>query len=225
MSDLRLVVFDVDGTLVDSQGDILGAMAAAFGGLGLPVPGRAAVLDIVGLSLEHAMARLAPEAEPATQAELVRRYRAAFADLRTRRGAAEGAPLYPGAREALERLAAAPEVLLGVATGKSRRGLDAVLTAHGIGHHFVTQQVADHHPSKPHPAMLLAALEETGVAPGRAVMVGDTRYDIEMARAAGVRSVGVRWGYQPETALGGADVQAARFADLPGLIDALWEVA
>lgn len=225
MNDLRLVVFDVDGTLVDSQGDILGAMAAAFGGLDLPVPPRAAVLDIVGLSLDHAMVRLAPDLSHATQAELVRRYRAAFADLRTRRGAAESAPLYPGARAALARLAAAPEVLLGVATGKSRRGLDAVLSAHGLAHHFVTQQVADHHPSKPHPAMLQAALAETGVAPERAVMVGDTRYDIEMARAAGVRSVGVRWGYQAETALGRADVQAARFAELPGLIEALWEVA
>ncbi|WP_101065998.1 HAD-IA family hydrolase [Roseovarius salinarum] len=222
---LRLIVFDVDGTLVDSQNDIVAAMADAFSRAGLPAPPRAAVLGIVGLSLDVAMDRLAPQAPAPLRGEMVSWYKDAYVGLRARSGAAEASPLYPGARETLERLHAVPENILGVATGKSRRGLDKLFEGHALDRYFLTRQVSDHHPSKPHPAMLMAALSETGVAPGDAVMVGDTSFDMEMARAAGMRAIGVSWGYHPRGALAGAERVIDDFGELPACLDALWETA
>lgn len=219
---LRLVMFDMDGTLIDSQDFILGAMHRAFGGLGLTLPSRAQVLAIVGLSLEEAFARLAPEMDARARGEAVMRYRNAALALRAE--GAENAPLYPGARAALSTLHAIDEVLLGVATGKARRGLDHVCAAHELDHFFVTRQTADRHPSKPHPSMLLAALEETGSAPEAAVMVGDTTFDIDMGRAAGFRTIGVTWGYHDAQALraAGADLLIDDFAALPGALQQIW---
>jgi len=124
---LRLVMFDVDGTLTDSQGDIVAAMTHAFGRAGQPVPPREAVLGIVGLSLEVAIPRLAPALSAETHASMVGWYKDAYFHLRARSGAAMSSPLYPHAREVVEALHGRPEVLLGVATGKSRRGLDKLL--------------------------------------------------------------------------------------------------
>ncbi|MDW4500460.1 HAD-IA family hydrolase [Sulfitobacter sp. D35] len=200
-TSLRLVIFDVDGTLVDSQGDIVAALTHAFGAVGRPAPDRATMLGIVGLSLDVAMARLAPEAPEATRARLVQAYKDAYMDLRSRAGAAHSSPLFPGAREALEALSADENTLLGIATGKSRRGLDKLIEAHGLHRLFVTQQVADFHPSKPHPSMILQAMTEAGVGPKETVMIGDTSYDMDMAAAAGVRGIGVSWGYHPVAAL------------------------
>ncbi|KUF12497.1 HAD-IA family hydrolase [Pseudoponticoccus marisrubri] len=203
MTDLSLVIFDVDGTLVDSQGDILASMRAAFGAEGLPVPERAAVLGIVGLSLPMAIAALAPGLPQAQLDRMVETYKDSYADLR-RRGGPDSSPLYAGLPELLDRLGAREDLLLGVATGKSRRGLTALLESHGLTRRFVTTQVADDHPSKPHPAMLFAALAETGVEESRAVMIGDTEYDMDMARAAGLHAIGVSWGYHPRARLGAA---------------------
>lgn len=211
---MTLVIFDVDGTLLDSQAHILGAMAIAFAGIGHPCPPREAVLGIVGLSLPQAMARLAPDLDADA---LVAGYKSAFGTLR----AETASPLYPGARAALERLAARG-IVLGIATGKSRRGLDHVLAAHGLAGHFATTQVADDHPSKPHPAMVLAALAETGADPARAVMIGDTSFDMDMGRAAGVRTLGVSWGYHPRAALAGADAVIDGFDALEAALDHLW---
>ena len=219
MTDLRLVIFDVDGTLVDSQSHIVAAMTAAFGAEGRPVPAVPDILDVVGLSLPVAIGTLAPDLAPERAERMVDAYRKAFFDLRVGNAAS---PLYPGAVEALQALAAADEVLLGIATGKSRRGLDHILEAHGIAHHFATIQVADQHPSKPHPAMVLAALAETGVAPANAVMIGDTEFDIEMGRAAGVRTIGVSWGYHPPERLSRADGLVERFQALPDMVARLW---
>ncbi len=221
----RLVVFDVDGTLVDSQAGILAAMDAAFGRAALPVPPREEVLGIVGLSLEVAMARLVPDLSAQDHARLAGWYREAYAGQRAREDVAMTSPLYPGAREALQALHGEPSTLLGVATGKSARGLDVLFGAHRLSSFFVTRQVADHHPSKPHPSMLRAALDETGVAPRDAVMVGDTEYDMEMARAAGVRAIGVGWGYHAPVRLRAADHVVGRFSELPRAISALWEAA
>ncbi|MGR3760697.1 HAD-IA family hydrolase [Roseobacteraceae bacterium NS-SX3] len=217
---LRLVLFDVDGTLADSQGAITAAMAAAFTGAGLEVPPREAVLSIVGLSLPLAMAELAPGADGQTLAKLEAGYRHAYKAAREAAGAGHS-PLYPSARGMLAELNAVPEYLLGVATGKSQRGLDALLAAHGLAC-FVTRQVADHHPSKPHPSMVLTALAETGVAPENAVMIGDTSYDMDMGRAAGVATIAVDWGFHPAQHLG-ADHIISSFAALAPLLAEIWK--
>ena len=217
----RLVVFDVDGTLVDSQAHILGAMTLAFAAVGLPMPPREAVLNIVGLSLPQAFARLMPGAEVSVIEGLVDGYKSSFGTMR----AGNLSPLYPGARAALDGLRAQGDLVLGVATGKSRRGLDHVLSAHALGGHFVTTQVADDHPSKPHPSMLQACLAETGARGG--VMIGDTSYDIEMGRAAGFLTLGVSWGYHPVAELerAGADLVIDSYAALDGALEVIWSLA
>lgn len=187
----RLILFDVDGTLVDSQAHIIAAMAHAFADQGLAAPERAAVLSIIGLSLPQAMARLAPDADAMA---LTESYKASFAQARAK--AADPAPLYPGVRAGLDRLHRAG-LLLGTATGKSRRGLNHMVAHHGLEDHFVTLQCADDHPSKPHPSMILSAMDEAGVNPAETVMIGDTTFDVDMARAAGVAAIGVSWGYHP----------------------------
>jgi phosphoglycolate phosphatase len=220
---LRLVIFDVDGTLVDSQADILGAMHLSFSAEGLVTPARALVLGVVGLSLDVLMRELAPDADAATQARLVQGYKDAYMTLRADQGGEISSPFYAGARETLEALHAQPNTLLGVATGKSRRGLDKLIEAHGLKGMFVTQQVADFHPSKPHPAMLLAALSEAGVDAKNAVMVGDTSFDMDMAQAAGIRGIGVRWGYHPAARLTAARHMLDSFDALPALLGTIWE--
>ncbi len=220
---LRLIIFDVDGTLVDSQGDIVASMHHAFAEVGAQVPDRAAIIGIIGLSLDVAMARLAPDLETSAHDALVEGYKRSYMSLRAQAGAADSSPLYPGTRDMLEALAARDDLLLGVATGKSRRGLDKLLEGHGLNGMFVTQQVADHHPSKPHPAMLHSALAETGTDSRDAVMIGDTTYDMDMARAAGLRSIGVEWGYHPAADLR-ADHMLTGWADLPGCLAQMWEV-
>ena len=220
---LRLVVFDVDGTLIDSQNHIMAAMEAAFGASGHALPPRHEVLSIVGLSLPAAIERLVPHLPACDRTGIVESYKLSFGRLR-----AEGtSPLYPGAVAALDVLGSRPEVLMGVATGKSRRGLSHVLAAHALGRHFVTTQVADDHPSKPHPSMLHAALAETGAEAARAVMIGDTTFDIAMGRAAGMATVGVGWGYHPadHLARAGADRVIGSFADLVPTLEALWGAA
>lgn len=222
---LRLIVFDVDGTLVDSQGDIVAAMGHAFARADHPAPSREEVLGIVGLSLETAIPRLAPALSPETHARMVEWYKDAYVGLRAQVGAEQSSPLYPHVRETLAALGDVPENLLGVATGKSRRGLDKLLEAHGLGSLFVTRQVSDHHPSKPHPAMLHAALSETGVGPADAVMIGDTTYDMQMAQAAGIPFIGVGWGYHPRDALTGAAGILDDMRELPAMLDTIWERA
>lgn len=223
MSDeLRLVVFDVDGTLVDSQADILGAMAAAFDHAGLARPDRSAVLSIVGLSLEVAMRRLAPAASEADVTEMVEVYKDSYASLRRGKGTQLSAPLYPDAREVIDELSRRSNLLLGLATGKSRRGLTHLLEGHGLTKTFVTEQVADFHPSKPHPSMLHAALLDSGCDAANAVMIGDTSFDMEMGKAAGLRTIGVTWGYHSADQLIAADTLIHEFAQLPAVLDKLW---
>ena len=220
---MRLAIFDVDGTISDSQHHITHAMTLGFAAAGLAAPPASAVLGIVGLSLPLAVARLAPDLDGATQAAIVEGYKASYMDAR----AASPAPLYPGAAALLRRLAARDDMVLAVATGKSDRGLRALIGHHGLEGVFASCQTADGHPSKPHPSMILAALAETGLRPAQAVMIGDTTYDIEMARAAGVRAIGVCWGYHPaaEVAAAGADAMVAAFAELETVLLATQETA
>jgi len=218
---MYLVLFDCDGTLVDSQAMIVAAMEHGFRDSGLAPPPRARILSIVGLSLPVAVARLADGEPLDRQSAIVASYSKAFQRLRA--DPVEREPLFPGTREALERLAARADVVLGVATGKSRRGLDAVLARHGLAPLFVTLQTADDAPSKPDPTMVRRALVETGAEAGRTIVVGDTTFDMEMARAAGVRGLGVGWGYHPveRLAAAGAGRIVEGFAEVPGAVGAL----
>jgi len=199
---LRLIIFDCDGTLVDSQHLIHTAMVDTFANAGLEAPERDAVRRIVGLSLPLAMARLLPPEvadEPRIIAALVEGYRDAFGALRA--GGEHEEPMYEGARETLDALFAMPDVLMAIATGKSQRGVRHLVEREGLHGYFAAIQTADDAPSKPHPAMIEQAIADAGVAPDRAIMVGDTTFDIEMAVNAGVPGLGVAWGYHPPEAL------------------------
>ena len=214
----RLAVLDCDGTLVDGQANICVACETAFVGAGMTPPPRAAIRRIVGLSLVEAMEVLLPDADAACHRRLAQDYKDAYVAMRAS-GGLEDEPLFDGIEAVLAALSAAGWVL-GVATGKSDRGLGHVLARHGLGDRFVTLQTADRHPSKPHPAMLAAAMAEACAIPATTVMIGDTSFDMAMARAAGVRAVGVAWGYHDAAELiaAGADVVAAAVADLPSLM-------
>ena len=191
MSDLtQLVVFDCDGTLVDSHQMIVSCVQRAFERAGEISPSASAIRDRVGLSLDAFVADLTPRLEARQARHVVDLYREEFAAMRARVGADL---LFPGI-DVLLRALAYRGVLLGVATGKSRRGLDRVLDAHGLRPLFVTLQTADDAPSKPHPAMVLQAMEATGAEPARTVMVGDTVFDVLAARGARADAVGVSWG-------------------------------
>ncbi|MGE3144911.1 MAG: HAD-IA family hydrolase [Pseudorhodoplanes sp.] len=221
MSPPALILFDCDGTLVDSQQMICAAMQQAFADHNLACPPRPKVLAIVGLSLPVAVARLAEGRAGFPVDSIVERYKAAF--FRMRQSGEYVEALYPGAREAVESLAAQPQVQLGIATGKSQRGVRAVLGHHGLLSHFSVIKTADDAPSKPHPGMVLDAMTETGAQPQHTVLIGDTSYDMQMARAAGVRAIGVNWGYHPVDALRAAGAQAVveSFAELARMLDAI----
>ena len=201
---LKLALFDCDGTLVDSQFAIIEAMTTAWAEHGLGEPSAMAVRGLVGLPLVEAVARLLPGADARLHERVAESYKAAFAAQRQRGDMQE--PLFPGIREVLDALDGAG-VLLGVATGKSHRGLLAVLERHGLRDRFVTLQTSDVGPGKPHPDMVLRALAETGADAGDTVVIGDTTYDIQMARSARVWAVGVSWGYHavPDLEKAGAD--------------------
>lgn len=222
---LRLAVFDMDGTLIDSKIQIIEAMGRGFASAGLPRPSDDAVLSIVGLSLPEAMRVLVPGAPEDLVADLAAAYKAGFVALRAESGGEAQAPMYPGARAVLDRLARRDEVLLGVATGKAKRGLDHAIAAHDLHGIFHTQQTADGHPSKPNPSMLLACMRDAGTEPRAGVMIGDTEFDIAMGRAAGMATVAVSWGYHPADRLRDADVLIDHFDQLDDALDALWKEA
>ena len=219
---MKLIIFDCDGTLVDSQNAIFGAMQHAFGGLGLAVPTRPQVLGVVGLSLPEAFRALAPRLRESVREELAHRYKGAFPQ--TGLAVPERDPLFPGAKAAVERLAGRDDVVLGIATGKSLRGVHRLFDEQGWHQLFVTIQTADNHPSKPHPSMIDKAMAEAGVDHAATVMVGDTTFDIAMGVNAGVKSVGVAWGYHEidELVDAGADHIVDRFEDLEHAIDRLF---
>ena len=213
----RLIVFDCDGTLVDSQAVIIACAREAFRACDLEPPAGDRIKEIVGLSLEPAMRSLLGRDDPVAGARIADAYRAAFLDHRSRAEFDE--PLFDGVIELLDRLMER-EMLLGVATGKSMRGLRHVIEHHGLERYFVTLQTADLHPSKPHPSMLITAMQETGAAPCETVIVGDTTFDIEMGRAAGCRSIGVSYGNHPVDRLhaAGAEVVLDAISELHAFV-------
>jgi phosphoglycolate phosphatase len=181
-------------------------MNHAFSSLELPPPARRDMLGVVGLSLPQVFAVLAAEHPPSVQAELIRFYRSDYPGKRQDPAAHD--PLFAGVGDAVKRLAGRTDVVLGIATGKSRRGVARILDREGWQGHFLTIQTADDHPSKPHPSMILRAMAEVGAEPRSTVMVGDTTYDMEMACSAGVGALGVTWGYHEPERLRLAGAQA-----------------
>ena len=211
---MKLVIFDCDGTLVDSQHMICAAMQRAYDAHEILCPPRETVLSIVGLSLREAFLHLGQGARDFPIDGMIEHYKNAFFELR--HSPAHQEPLYPGARAAIFRQVARADCMLGIGPGKSERGVRAILTHHDLLAHFATIKTADDAPSKPHPGMILDAMRETGAAPEDTVMIGDTSYDMEMARAAGVPAIGVTWGYHPHPLLeaSGASELVSSFAEL-----------
>ncbi|RLQ87833.1 HAD-IA family hydrolase [Notoacmeibacter ruber] len=190
---MKLVLFDCDGTLVDGAGLICATMDETFAEHGLSHPDQLATRGVIGRSLDLAIAELLPETYQPNLPQLVERYKSNYRRLRLEGGHVD--PIYDGMAELISGLADRDDVLLGIVTGKSRRGVESVFEAHGFGHNFVTVRTADDCPSKPHPAMVLECCAEVGTDPTEAIVVGDTVYDMEMAVSAGATAIGVDWGY------------------------------
>lgn len=212
---IKLAIFDCDGTLVDSGATIHAALLQTFDAHGLACPPSDVTRKVIGLSLMEAMAALVPEGD---HSALTQTYKDAFFAMRGAGRVDE--PLFDGIVELLDALEA-ENWLLGVATGKSDRGLRHCLESHGLGGRFVTLQTADRNPSKPHPAMALSAMAEAGAEPGRTVFVGDTGWDMGCARGAGVGAIGAGWGYHEvgELTAEGAHGVAMAPSEVVGLAD------
>lgn len=209
----KLALFDCDGTMVDSQANICASMDQAFVAHGLTPPDHHKTRRIVGLSLQEAVRQLLPGEEEPLVTAVTQSYRDGFFEMRQQGGVHE--PLYDGLLDLIDRLESDGWVL-GVATGKSDRGLNHVLEIHGLTKRFVTLQTADRHPSKPHPAMVQLAISEAGAAVETTAMIGDTTFDMEMGVNAGVRPIGVDWGYHDSHELlsAGAQIVAVTMDEL-----------
>jgi phosphoglycolate phosphatase len=220
----RLLVFDCDGTLVDSQHGIVACMTEACRRTGLTGPLPEAIRRVVGPSLEHAIGLLFPDCAPAMHDEIAVRYREVAQAFR--RNGAYPEPLYPGIREALEALGG-PGVAFGIATGRNRRGLLHTLASHGLDRLFTTLQTPDSCRGKPDPEMLERAMAETGSLAETTVFIGDTSFDMQMARNAGTAAVGAGWGYHGHHELigAGAEAIAAAPSALPALLGVLERTA
>ncbi len=215
---MKLIMFDMDGTLIDTEALIVEHMTATFVSAGLTPPTTAQSRRVIGLSLPVAIATLlGTEVTPLAEkmAEDYRgHYRASLVQAEGREG------LFPGAREALDFLATWPDTLLGIATGKGLNGVHRLTQLHGIAGHFVTLQTPDHNPSKPHPGMMPRAMAETGADARDTVIIGDTTFDIEMGKSAGTQAIGVTWGHHDRAELlaAGADALVETYAELPAAI-------
>jgi phosphoglycolate phosphatase len=206
-------VFDIDGTLVDSRAIITNCMDAAFVGAGYGAPGYDKTRRIIGLSLPVGLRVLAPDADEADQKRILEAYREAFFTMR--QDPAMASPLYEGAEQLLTDLSAAGWTL-GIATGKSRRGLDAMMEQFGWNDQFAAHFCADDGPGKPHPHMVLENIRVVGAAPARTIVIGDSEHDMAMGVAAGASAVGVTWGFgtHGEMAAAGAGMVVETMGDL-----------
>ncbi|UXN07070.1 HAD-IA family hydrolase [Bartonella sp. HY761] len=221
-NDLRLVLFDCDGTLIDSFSTIKNCMVNAFEDFNFPVPSDAAIKSIIGLSLPIAITRLAQGVDLSSNVtvpadEMTACYKQHFSRLRDDNRVYE--PLYAGIGDLLKQLSSMDNIILGMVTGKSRRGVDMVMAEQGFDC-FVASRCADECPSKPHPAMVLECCDETGVTPDCTLVVGDAIYDMQMAKAAGAKAIGVDWGYHKAEQLlkAGADSLLKQPLDLLKLL-------
>ncbi len=196
---MKLVLFDCDGTLVDSASNIHSCMAKTFVEAGFPAPGLSLTKSIIGLTLDQAIARMLRRTVDRQIREMAARYKHHSQTLRSHPAFDE--PFFDGIRAVVDRLARHDDILVGVVTGKSRRGLNTLIEKHDLRPTIVTSRTADECPSKPHPAMVLECCSETGVDPAATIVIGDAIYDMQMARAAGAGAIGVSWGYATATQL------------------------
>ena len=215
---MKAVLFDCDGTIADSAGLICTIMDRTFEAHGLTPPAWEATRAIIGLSLDKAILALRPSLSETDLTALVDGYRHHYRAERARPDFVEH--LFPGMRDLVLELAENDEVFVGMVTGKSRRGVAAITAAHGLTAAFSTVRTADNCPSKPHPAMVLECCAEVGVAPLDAIVVGDTTFDMDMARAAGSTGFGVAWGSHQSAQLIRSGAKAVA-ADVPELRRAL----
>lgn len=216
---MKLVLFDCDGTLVDSAHLIHEVMVRTFRHFALDEPLPAATHAIIGLTLDVAIARMRGlETVDAQSQAMMAHYKSIFAPTRLEAGFQE--PLFDGIDAVMAALSLEEDLILGAVTGKSRRGLDLVCQTHGWSNTFFVSRTADDCPSKPHPAMVLECCAAAGISPADTIVIGDSIYDMEMAKAAGAKAIGVSWGYGavPDLQNAGADVIALTSAEIPVLI-------
>jgi phosphoglycolate phosphatase len=214
----RLAIFDCDGTLVDSGGSIYRALDECFAEHGVALPPARDCRKVIGLSLVEAMQVLVPSAGPGEHAALSETYKIKFQQARA--GGRVEEPLFEGIADLLGTLEA-DGWLLAVATGKSDRGLRHCLELHGIAPRFISLQTADRHPSKPHPSMALRAMADAGASPDSTIVIGDTSFDMGMARSSGATGIGAGWGYHDDEELlaGGAVAVAERPSGVMQIIE------
>jgi phosphoglycolate phosphatase len=187
MKDYQLIVFDWDGTLMDSTGHIVNCMQQAITELQLPPLNDSAINHIIGLGLNEAVATLYPTADQQFILALADKYREIWLS------SPHDTPLFDNAIDLISTLAK-QDCLLGVATGKSRRGLNKVLTATGLGEYFHATRCADECHSKPHPQMLEELMDHLGADPKQTLMIGDTEFDLQMAHNARADSLAITHG-------------------------------
>ncbi|MCY0094770.1 HAD-IA family hydrolase [Hoeflea ulvae] len=196
---MKLALFDCDGTIVDSAAVIHACMERTFEDFGQVRPGLDHTKSIIGLTLDIAIAQMLNRIVDPEITAMTARYKEHFMLYRQSGGLLE--PAYDGLLPLIKALAARDDVILGVVTGKSRRGLDAILAHHDLTQSFFVTRTADDCPSKPHPAMVLECCAAAGIEPAQTTVIGDAVYDMQMAVNAGARAIGVSWGYGPVDAL------------------------
>jgi phosphoglycolate phosphatase len=189
----RLYLFDCDGTILDSVGIIHDSMTQTFVEFGYREPAMADTRSIIGLTLNLAIARLRDVAVDAEIERMTTRYKEIFNEIYHKPGFTQS--LFPGMGALVENLALQPYATLGVVTGKSRRGMEMFFATHGYKSSFGPIRTADDCPSKPHPAMVSECCAEAGIAPAQTLVIGDSVFDMQMAKSAGARAIGVSWGY------------------------------
>ena len=215
---MRLVVFDMDGTLIDSVAFMVETVITAFEAVNETAPSEQAIRAISGITAREAMGILAPGVEPERVEAILQSYRTHYLS----RAGIMHEPLFAGALAALDRLQQ-PDTILAVATGKGYRGAVTLLERHGIIGRFHTIQTPDHNRGKPDPQMIETAMQHAGIGREATVMIGDTVHDMRMARAAGVKALGVSWGYHavPDLHQAGAHHVLDRFDDLDAALERL----
>ncbi|WCJ63704.1 MULTISPECIES: HAD family hydrolase [Agrobacterium] len=218
---MKLVLFDCDGTLVDSAGLIHAVMSETFADFGKPRPDISQTKAIIGLTLDIAIARMLGKTHVDDEAlAMTQRYREVYHPLRERQEMTT--PLFDGIASLIDTLSKRDDVLIGAVTGKGRRGLTHILETHGLADHFIVSRTADDCPSKPHPAMVMECCHETGMVPADTVVIGDAIYDMQMAKAAGAKAIGVAWGYASVEDLwkAGADAVVNHPSEIPAHVPA-----